>query len=51
LPAATPETTTVDIAVARMAQGNYLLRVQVDAAESALSQAAGGTFTGPMVAI
>ena len=51
LPAATPETTSIDIPVTRVAAESYLVRVQVDAGESALAQAPDGAFTGPQVAI
>jgi len=45
--------TAADVAVPirRVAVGTYLLRVQVDVAESPLNAAADGTFTGPLVTI
>lgn len=51
VPVTTPETTSVNISLAEIVAGSYLLRVQVDAGESALAQAADGTFTGPQVVI
>lgn len=42
---------TVALPVLRVPAGTYLLRVQVDAAESPLTLAADGTFAGPTVVI
>ncbi len=51
LPPDSAETATIDLPLTHVAAGDYLLRVQVDAAESALDQAGDGTFTGPLVTI
>ena len=42
---------TVAVPIQRVAAGTYLLRVQVDAAESPLGLAADGTFDSPLVVI
>ena len=51
LPPETATTATVGVPFVRVAAGSYLLRVQVDAGESALATDSAGVFTGPTVAI
>lgn len=51
LPPETAETASVDVAVRRVPSGTYLLRVQVGAGESVLSEAIDGAFDGPLVTI
>ena len=51
MPPAAPASATVPVPVRRVAAGTYLLRVQVDAADSPLEVATDGTFNGPTVTL
>ncbi|MEP6762792.1 MAG: DUF4255 domain-containing protein [Gemmatimonadaceae bacterium] len=46
-----PDTNTIDFPFSRVVAGTYLVRVQVDGAESVLTQDAGGLFNAPRVAL
>ena len=46
-----PDTAAIDIAFSRVVAGTYLVRVQVDGAESVLGQGAGGLFVEPRVVL
>lgn len=50
-PARAADATSVTFAVANVAAGSYLVRIQVDGAESLLGQAPDGTFASPTVVI
>jgi hypothetical protein len=51
LPDGTLDSGTIAIPFARVVAGTYLVRVQVDGAESVLAQDAGGVFHAPRVAL
>jgi len=51
LPDGVPDTPTVDVAFAHVVAGTYLVRAQVDGAESVLAQDGSGLFATPRVAL
>jgi hypothetical protein len=51
LPDGVPDTATVDVPFAHVVAATYLVRVQVDGAESVLAQDGTGLFTAPRVAL
>ena len=46
-----PDTAAIEISFSRVVAGTYLVRVQVDGAESVLGQDAGGLFVEPRVVL
>jgi hypothetical protein len=48
---AVEETDTIEFAISHVVAGDYLVRVQVDGAESALERSTDGQFNGPQVTI